>query len=49
MEDEIVIFSNQKLPAKAKAEDLLSYKWVCRNPESNRLLFKECLEKSKLS
>lgn len=47
MEDEIVIFSNQKLPAKAKAEDLLSYKWVCRNPESNtRLLFKECLEKA---
>ena len=43
MEDEIVIFSNQKLPARAKAEDLLSYKWVCRNPESNtRLLFKEC-------
>jgi DNA-binding transcriptional LysR family regulator len=47
MEDEIVIFSNQKLPAKAKAEDLLSYKWVCRNPESNtRLLFKECLERA---
>ncbi|MBP9490572.1 MAG: LysR family transcriptional regulator [Aliarcobacter sp.] len=47
MEDEIVIFSNQKLPTKAKAEDLLSYKWVCRNPESNtRLLFKECLEKA---
>ena len=40
-------FSNQKLPAKAKAEDLLSYKWVCRNPESNtRLLFKENLEKA---
>ncbi len=47
MEDAIVIFSNQKLPARAKAEDLLSYKWVCRNPESNtRLLFKECLEKA---
>lgn len=47
MEDEIVIFSNQKLPTKAKAEDLLSYKWVCRNPESNtRLLFKENLEKA---
>ncbi|MCG3665589.1 LysR family transcriptional regulator [Aliarcobacter butzleri] len=47
MEDEIVIFSNQKLPLKAKAEDLLSYKWVCRNPESNtRLLFKENLEKA---
>jgi len=47
MEDEIVIFSNQKLPAKAKAEDLLSYKWVSRNPESNtRLLFKENLDKA---
>ena len=47
MEDEIVIFSNQKLPTKAKAEDLLSYKWVCRNPESNtRLLFKDSLEKA---
>lgn len=47
MEDEIVIFSNQKLPLKAKAEDLISYKWVCRNPESNtRLLFKENLEKA---
>lgn len=47
MEDEIVIFSNQRLPQKAKAEDLLSYKWVCRNPESNtRLIFKENLEKA---
>ena len=47
MDDEIVIFSNQKLPAKAKPEDLLSYKWVCRNPESNtRLLFKENLDKA---
>ena len=47
MEDEIVIFSNQKLPTKAKAEDLLSYNWVCRNPESNtRLLFKDSLEKA---
>jgi DNA-binding transcriptional LysR family regulator len=48
MEDEIVIFSNQKLPAKAKAEDLLSYKWVCRNPESHtRAIFKENLDKAK--
>ncbi len=47
MEDEIVIFSNQKLPAKASAEDLLSYKWVCRNPDSNtRHIFKENLEKA---
>ena len=47
MEDEIVIFSNQKLPSKAKAEDLLSYKWICRNPESNtRTIFKENLDKA---
>lgn len=45
MEDEIVIFSNQKLPLKAKPEDLLSYKWVCRNPDSQtRMLFKDSLE-----
>ena len=47
MEDEIVIFSNQKLPKNASAEDLLSYKWVCRNPDSNtRQIFKENLEKA---
>ncbi|OCL84023.1 LysR family transcriptional regulator [Arcobacter porcinus] len=47
MEDEIVIFSNQKLPLKAKAEDLISYKWLCRNPESStRLIFKDSLEKA---
>ncbi|MBS9782580.1 MAG: LysR family transcriptional regulator [Arcobacter sp.] len=45
MEDEIVIFSNQPLPKEAKPEDLVSYKWVCRNPDSKtRALFKECLE-----
>jgi DNA-binding transcriptional LysR family regulator len=47
MEDEIVIFSNQQLPAKAKPKDLLSYKWVCRNPDSQtRLLFKDSLDKA---
>ena len=47
MDDEIVIFSNQKLPNKAKADDLLSFKWVCRNPESQtRLLFKESLDRA---
>ena len=47
MEDEIVIFSNQKLPNRAKPEDLLSYKWVCRNPDSNtRMIFKENLDKA---
>ncbi len=46
-EDEIVIFSNQKLPAKVKSKDLLSYKWICRNLESNlREIFKESLEKA---
>jgi len=47
MQDEIVIFSNQELPTRAKPEDLLSYKWVCRNPESNtRAIFKENLDKA---
>ncbi len=45
MEDELVIFSNQKLPLRAKPEDLLSYKWVCRNPDSQtRMLFRDSLE-----
>lgn len=47
MEDEIVIFSNQPLPLKSKPEDLLSYKWVCRNPDSNtRMIFKDSLDKA---
>ena len=50
LEDEIVIFSNQELPAKLKANDLLSYKWVCRNRDSNtRALFKESLDQAGLS
>lgn len=50
MEDEIVIFSNQPLPKRVKNEDLQSYKWVCRNPESHtRKLFKEYLEISGFS
>lgn len=45
MEDEIVIFSNQKLPKRVKDEHTLSYRWVCRNRESNtRILFKESLD-----
>lgn len=45
MEDELVIFSNQKLPNTSKSKDLLSYKWVCRNSDSQtRMLFKESLE-----
>ncbi|MCT7445671.1 MULTISPECIES: LysR family transcriptional regulator [Arcobacteraceae] len=47
MEDEIVIFSNQKLPPKAKAEDLISYRWVCRTPGSDTgTIFKESLQKA---
>ncbi len=45
IEDEIVMFSNQKIPRKPKDEDLLSYKWVCRDIESHtRKLFKETLD-----
>jgi len=32
IEDEIVIFSNQKLPRRVKNDDLQSFKWVCRDP-----------------
>jgi len=47
IEDEIVIFSNQKLPTRAKAKDLLGYKWVCRSQGSQtRSIFKESLEKA---
>jgi DNA-binding transcriptional LysR family regulator len=50
MEDEIVIFSNQKLPRRLKDEDLLSYRWVCRNRDSHtRILFKESLEQAGMS
>lgn len=49
LEDEIVIFSNQELPAKLKANDLLSYKWVCRDRDSNtRHIFKEALDSADL-
>jgi len=49
LEDEIVIFSNQKLPKRVKNEDLQSYKWVCRNPNSHtRRLFKDALEQSNM-
>lgn len=49
MEDELVVFSNQKLPKRLKANDLLSYQWVCRNRDSNtRHLFKEALDSADL-
>jgi len=45
IEDEIVIFSNQKLPRRLKDEDLLSFKWVCRDANSHtRKVFKEHLD-----
>ncbi|QOG11995.1 LysR family transcriptional regulator [Arcobacter sp. FWKO B] len=45
LEDELVIFSNQKLPKRLKDENLRSYKWVCRNRDSHtRILFKEALD-----
>jgi DNA-binding transcriptional LysR family regulator len=47
LEDEIVIFSNQKLPRRVKNDDLQSYKWVCRDPNSHtRGVFKEALEQA---
>ncbi len=45
IEDEIVIFSNQKIPKRVKDENTLSYKWVCRNRDSyTRQLFRESLD-----
>lgn len=45
IEDELVIFSNQKIPKRLKNENLLSYKWICRNRDSHtRILFKEALD-----
>ncbi|MCD4758738.1 MAG: LysR family transcriptional regulator [Arcobacteraceae bacterium] len=47
LEDEIVVFSNQKLPRRLKNDDLQSYKWVCRDPNSHtRGVFKEALEQA---
>jgi DNA-binding transcriptional LysR family regulator len=49
LEDEIVIFSNQELNPEINSEDLLSYKWVCREKDSfTRKLFKQSLEKANL-
>ncbi len=49
MNDEILIFSNQKLPPKLNSNDVLNYKWVCRDKNSNtRHIFKEALELSKM-
>jgi len=49
IEDEIVIFSNQKLPRRVKNDDLQSFKWVCRDPNSHtRRLFRDALEQSNM-
>jgi len=46
LDDEIVLFSNQKLPFRAKGKDLLGYKWVCRpQGTQTRDMFKDVLEK----
>jgi DNA-binding transcriptional LysR family regulator len=50
LEDEIVIFSNQKIPRRVKNEDLLKFRWVCREPNSHtRKVFKEALDTTGLS
>jgi len=47
IEDEVVIFSNQRLPRRVKNDDLESFKWVCRDGNSHtRGLFKEALEQA---
>jgi DNA-binding transcriptional LysR family regulator len=46
LEDEIVVFSNQKIPKRLEEHHLDEYKWVCREESSHiRILFKEALEK----
>lgn len=44
IEDEIVIFSNQKLPKHINEKDIMRYKWICRDSKSHtRKLFKDAL------
>lgn len=44
MEDEIVVFSNQKLPKNINEKEIMRYKWICRDAKSHtRKLFKEAL------
>jgi len=46
LEDEIVVFSNQKIPKKLDENHLLQYLWVCREEASHiRQLFKTSLDK----
>lgn len=45
VEDELVVFSNQQLPKQLKAEDLMSYDWICRDENSHtRKLTSEAFE-----
>jgi DNA-binding transcriptional LysR family regulator len=45
LDDELLIFSNQKIPKTLDASLLNIYQWVCRDKKSNtRKLFKESLE-----
>ena len=50
LEDEIVLFSNQKLPKRLKNEDAMKFKWVIRDQRSyTSKLFKESLEYSNMN
>ena len=45
LDDELLIFSNQKIPKTLDGSLLNSYQWICRDKKSNtRKLFKESLE-----
>ncbi len=35
IEDELVLFSNTKLPRNVKIEDLMNFKWICREEDSH--------------
>ncbi len=35
LEDELVLFSNSKLPRSVKIEDLMTFKWICREEDSH--------------
>jgi DNA-binding transcriptional LysR family regulator len=44
-DDELVLFSNQKLPAIIKKDDLIGYNWICREENSNtRKLIREVFD-----
>lgn len=45
VEDELVVFSNQPIPKQLRAEDLLSFDWICRDENSHtRKLAAEAFE-----